>query len=154
MKTDNFLFVTVGSTDFNELVKNVDDLYPLLNMEGIIQIGHGYYEPKNFNFFRFSESLIPYYKKASLIISHGGLATTIEILKFAVPLVSVSNNDRYDKHQEDILYEMEKQGYLIWCRNLEKLKGSIEMAMNKKFKKYLNPECQIHKIIDQFLVDL
>jgi len=151
MNKKKFLFVTVGSTDFNNLVKKVDDIIPFLNMDGIIQIGHGIYEPKNLPFFRFSQSLIPFYHKANLIISHGGLATTIEILKLGIPLVSVSNNDRYDNHQEDLLNEMENEGYLVWCRYLKKLKEAIEIGMNKKFKKYITPECRIHKVIDQFL---
>ncbi len=147
------LFITVGTTDFDKLVKAVDFFLPSLNMKGIIQIGHGRYVPVNLPFFRFAPSLATYYKKASLIISHGGLATTMEILRLGLPLVSVSNHDRYDNHQDDLLAEMENEGYLIWCRSLAKLKEAIEVAMIKKFKKYIRPECNIHKIIGKFLIN-
>lgn len=151
MNKKKFLFITVGTTDFDNLVKTADFFMPTLNIDGIMQIGHGSYLPVNLPFFRFAPSLVPYYKKATLIVAHGGLATTMEILKFGLPLVSVSNHDRYDNHQDDLLKEMENEGYLIWCRSLDELKESIGNAMIKKFKKYKPPKCNIARIIDEFL---
>ena len=41
------IFVTVGSTDFDALTEAVDDLVPALQLQGVMQIGHGRYIPVN-----------------------------------------------------------------------------------------------------------
>ncbi len=55
-----FLFVTVGSTDFDALVRKADELVPRMSIqEGIMQIGSGQYLPANMPHFRFAPSLAP-----------------------------------------------------------------------------------------------
>lgn len=147
-----YLFVSVGSTDFDALIQAIDALVPSLsNWDGIMQVGHGRYIPGNMPYFRFASSLDPYYGRASLVVAHGGLATTMEVLKRGLPLVSVSNPDRYDNHQEDLLATMAEEGYLVWCRQLDGLKQAIEMAQATPLQRYRQPECTIHLVINEFL---
>lgn len=146
-----YLFVTVGSTDFDPLVKAVDALIPSLNIHGMMQIGHGRYQPSHLPYFRFAPSLDAYYEQASVVIAHGGLATTIEVLRRGLPLISVSNPDRYDNHQEDLLAIMRDEGYLIWCRQLDVLKQAIDVAQTTPLRRYQPPECKIHLVINEFL---
>jgi UDP-N-acetylglucosamine transferase subunit ALG13 len=145
-----FIFVTVGSTDFDALIEAVDTLAPSLQARGVMQIGHGQYTPVNMPCFRFAPSLDPYYEQASLVIAHGGLATTMEVLKRGLPLVSVSNPDRYDDHQQDLLSIMAEEGYLVWCRQLQALRQAIETAQRTPLRPYQPPECSIHVVIDDF----
>jgi beta-1,4-N-acetylglucosaminyltransferase len=145
------IFVTVGSTDFDTLVQTVDHLAPTLPSKGIMQIGHGRYVPSNWPHFRFADSLAPYYDRASLVIAHGGLATTMEVLARGLPLVSVSNPDRYDHHQDDLLSAMEEEGYLVWCRQLSELKQAIAAAQQGPLKLYERGACKIHLHIHEFL---
>ena len=146
-----FIFVTVGSTDFDALIRVVDNLVPSLQAQGVMQIGHGQYVPVNMPYFRFASSLNPYYEQASLVIAHGGLGTTMEVLERGLPLVSVSNPDRYDDHQQDLLSTMAEEGYLIWCRRLDELKQAIETARTTSLRPYQAPECEIHLVINEFL---
>ncbi len=146
-----FLFVTVGSTDFDALIQTIDRLMPSLGLEGIAQIGRGQYLPLNMPYFRFAPALTPYYERASLVIAHGGLGITMEVLRRGLPLVSVSNPDRYDDHQTDLLSTMAAQGHLIWCRQLDELKQAIETAQTASLWPYQPPECQIHLVIHDFL---
>jgi UDP-N-acetylglucosamine:LPS N-acetylglucosamine transferase len=95
--------------------------------------------------------LAPYYDNASLVIAHGGLATTMEVLARGLPLVSVSNPDRYDHHQDDLLSAMEKEGYLVWCKHLSELKQAIAAARQGCLKTYQRGECKIHLHIHKFL---
>jgi UDP-N-acetylglucosamine transferase subunit ALG13 len=147
------VFVTVGSTDFDALVQTVDALVPSLQADGVMQIGHGRYLPANWPHFRFAPTLDPYYEKATLVIAHGGLGTTIEVLTRGLPLVSVSNPDRYDNHQEDLLEAMAQEGYLVWCRQLEELEQAIETAQTTPLQRYEPSECEIHLVISDFLSD-
>jgi UDP-N-acetylglucosamine transferase subunit ALG13 len=154
LRKQDYIFVTVGSTDFDPLIQAVDCLAPKLKSQGVMQIGHGQYEPVNWPYIRFASSLDPYYKQATLAVTHGGLATTMEILKYGVPLVSVSNPDRYDNHQDDLLSTMASEGYLIWCRQLDQLERAIEKARNTALKRYQPPKCEIHLVINEFLKNL
>ncbi|MCB0210833.1 MAG: hypothetical protein KDJ52_15955 [Anaerolineae bacterium] len=152
MFNDSFTFITVGSTDFDALIKAVDDLAPALNIrQGAMQIGHGHYLPQHLTYFRFAPTLEPYYERAALVIAHGGLGITMEVLQRGIPLVSVSNLDRYDNHQDDLLQAMEDEGYLVWCRRLEDLESAIKTARSTTLRPYVQPECQIHEVINSFL---
>jgi len=146
-----YIFVTVGSTDFDALTQAVDTLIPSLGAQGIMQIGHGQYIPVNLPYFRFAPCLDPYYEQASLVIAHGGLAITMEVLKRGLPLVGVSNSDRYDGHQQDLLAAMAEGGYLVWCRQLDELKQAIEAAQTTSLRRYEPPKCEIHLVINEFL---
>lgn len=145
------VFVTAGTTDFDALIQAVDALVPCLDIQGVMQIGHGRYIPVHMPYFRFAPSLATYYEKASLVIAHGGLATTMEVLRRGLPLVSVSNPDRYDNHQEDLISAMAEKGYLVWCRSLHELKRAIETVQTKPLRRYQAPESEIHVVINEFL---
>ena len=151
MTKDPYIFVTVGSTDFDALIQAVDDLIPCLQIRGIMQIGHGRYVPTNLPYFHFAPSLEPYYEQASLVVAHAGLGTTMEVLRRRLPLVSVSNPDRYDNHQEELLSAMAEEGYLIECRQLDELERAIEMAQITPLRHCQPPECHIHRAIEGFL---
>ena len=151
MTQEPHIFVTVGSTDFDLLVRAVDELAPSLPGSGIMQIGHGEYKPKHWPHFRFAPSLVPYYEQATLVIAHGGLATTMEVLNHGLPLVGVSNHDRSDNHQDDLLTAMENEGYLVWCRDLDKLDQAIHTALTVPRKPYQLDECTIHLRIHEYL---
>ena len=151
MSITSNVFVTVGSTDFDALVQVVDQLAPLLGLQGTMQIGWGQYVPANAPYFRFAPELDSYYERASLVIAHGGLATTMEVLRRGIPLVSVSNADRYDNHQDDLLATLAEEGYLVWCRRLDELRESIELAGRLTTPRYTPPDCTIHLVIHEFL---
>jgi UDP-N-acetylglucosamine transferase subunit ALG13 len=126
-----------------------------MHAQGIMQIGHGQYIPANLPHFRFAPSLDPYYEQAGLVVAHGGLATTMEVLRHRLPLVSVSNPDRFDNHQDDLLSAMAQEGYLIWCQDLNQLGRAMDTALkaaqNRSLKPYEPSECRIHTVIHDYL---
>jgi UDP-N-acetylglucosamine transferase subunit ALG13 len=75
----------------------------------------------------------------------------MEVLSRGKPLISVSNPDRYDQHQQDLLKTLSDQNYLIWCRDLEGLAEAIQQAKHMSFKRYVKPTCTIHTQIQTFL---
>ena len=100
------IFVTVGTTDFDDLVRALDERAGELDDELVIQYGHGKYVPRNCEAFRFASSLDPYYEKADIVVSHGGLCTVMEACRKGLKLVGMANPDRFDDHQADILAYM------------------------------------------------
>lgn len=146
------IFVTVGTTDFDALVERVDQLAPGLDRPVAMQIGTGHYQPLNAReFFRFAPSLEPYFERAALVISHGGLGTLVEVLRRGLRLVGVSNPERYDRHQDDLLSYLEEQGHLLWCRDLAHLDSDLRRAERMLFRPYPDPPCEIHEVINAFL---
>lgn len=147
------IFVAVGTTAFNALVKAMDELSQNLSEEVVIQIGRGSVEPQHCEYFRFAPSLTPYYERASVVISHGGVGITTEVLQHGRPLVAVEDVTQPERHQREILDALAQEGYLIWCEELQKLPEAIEQAKTQ-LKPYVKPECQIHTIVAEFLDNL
>ena len=146
------ILVTVGSTDFDGLVRAMDDLAPELRDEVVMQIGAGAYEPCHASaWFRYAPSLEGYYDRADVVVSHGGLGTVMEALRKGKKLVAASNPDRYDTHQDDILGTLAEAGYLIWCRDLGRLRQDLESVRVAALQPYSEPECRIHLAIHEFL---
>jgi UDP-N-acetylglucosamine transferase subunit ALG13 len=141
------IFVTVGTTENEKLVRYMDDFASTMNESVIIQIGRGKYKPQNCEYFDIKSSLNTYYKGASVVVGSGGVGTTFELLHQGKRFVAVSNTDIPDNHQEQILEKLSEQGYLIWCKNLENLERDIKHAKSYKFKQYVQPDCWIEQVI-------
>ncbi|GAG00358.1 unnamed protein product [marine sediment metagenome] len=148
------ILVAVGTTDFDALLQTMDELSTSLPEKMIMQIGRGQYTPKHCEYFRFAPSLSPYYERASLVVSHGGLGIVTEVLTRGRPLVAVEDPDQPDRHQREILSIWEQEGHLIWCKDLKTLPESIAQARLRHFRPYVPPECQIHEIVAEFLSSL
>lgn len=148
------IFVTVGTTDFDLLIEAMDRLAPDLEDEVVAQIGRGRYEPQHIRWFRLAPSLEPYYRDADIVVSHGGLGTVIEVASIGKPLVALSNPDRYDRHQDDLLRYMEQEGHLLWCRDLSNLEEDLRRARAMTFRTYQVGETRIHLVIRDYLAKL
>lgn len=144
------IFVTVGTTEFDALVLAADQL-AAAGHEVVVQIGHGLAEPVHAEWFRFAPSLDACYDAADVVVTHGGLGTVTEVLQQRLPLVGVSNPDRYDRHQDQILQAMETAGHLVWCRDLADLPQAIEQARQRQFAPYQPPASRIGVVIREFL---
>jgi len=145
------IFVTVGTTKFDELIKEMDKIAPALKEKVVIQIGRSAYKPKNCEYFDFKTDLSRYFKDADIIISHGGAGTTFEVLGLNKKLISIENTNVLDSHQWDLLSQLAKDKHLIWCKNISKIKEYIKLAKKFKYKKYVPPKCTIDKEIVEFL---
>jgi UDP-N-acetylglucosamine transferase subunit ALG13 len=148
------IIVAVGTTDFDALLQTMDELSLSLPEKTIMQIGWGKYIPKHCEYFRFVPSLDPYYERASLVVSHGGLGIVTEVMTHGVSLVAVEDPDQPDRHQRQILGVWEQEGHLIWCKDLKELPQAINLARTRMFTPYVPPETQIHTIIARFLHSL
>lgn len=145
------IFVTVGTTDFDPLIEAMDRIAETIEEPVTAQTGRGVYTATNLKQFSFAESLEPYLREARIVVSHGGLATIIEVLKLGRPLVAISNPDRYDRHQDDILRAFSARDYLLWCLDLKLLAPALEEAGRRRFSSYETPSCEIAKVVRGYL---
>jgi beta-1,4-N-acetylglucosaminyltransferase len=148
------IFVTVGTTEFDTLVAAADQLAAVIEDEVVIQIGRGSIEPRQARYFRFAPSLDPYYAAADLVITHGGLGTLTEVLQRGLRTVGVSNPDRFDRHQDQILQALEEAGHIVWCRELADLQAAVTLARTGSFVPYVPPPSNIHRVVTAFLHDV
>ncbi|CAH9087471.1 unnamed protein product [Cuscuta epithymum] len=125
------VFVTVGTTCFDALVKAVDspqarnELFKKGFTDIIIQIGRGNYVPSKramengsptLEYFTFSSSIAEYLKSASLVISHAGSGSIFETLRLGKPLIVVVNEDLMDNHQSELAEELAERKHLFCAR--------------------------------------
>ncbi|XP_065076970.1 UDP-N-acetylglucosamine transferase subunit ALG13 homolog [Ochlerotatus camptorhynchus] len=132
MKKPTFerVFVTVGSTQFEELIDSVIDSSVVNELRRmgcrklILQIGRGK-DPKivkeifgndiDVTFFDLKTSIAEDIKQADLVISHAGAGSCIEVLGAEKPLVVVVNERLMDNHQTELADQLSKEGYLMYC---------------------------------------
>jgi beta-1,4-N-acetylglucosaminyltransferase len=145
------IFVTVGTTAFDSLIKSVDDISNQIKQEIICQIANGKYIPKNCEYFRFKSSIEKELRNADLVICHGGAGTLFKLMTLNKKVISIPNLERDDKHQTDLIDKLSKENYIIACYELSELKSKILDSGKVCLKKYENPECRIAEEIIKFI---
>ncbi|XP_065884909.1 UDP-N-acetylglucosamine transferase subunit ALG13-like [Dysidea avara] len=120
------IFVTVGTTRFDELVKAVasEQFIKLAISKGynkmVVQAGKSTFIPEVVNNTQFHTEVYQYkdtlkhdMQEASLIISHGGAGTTLEALTLDKPLIVVINDQLAGNHQTELAYQLQQDQHLI-----------------------------------------
>jgi len=144
------ILVVVGSGEFDELVRQVDDLRrPEHTIT--LQIGLGVYEPRHHPWFRFTDDLSPFYAEADLVISHGGMGTILECLQAGKQLIAVPNLHRKDRHQIEIVRELARQSHLLYCPQAAEIGTYVDRARTFPFQPYARPRCEIAQAIHEFV---
>ena len=122
------VFVTVGTTQFQELVAMA--LSPSVKRELVdqgfrglvVQYGSGQAvvaEDANalpgleVEQFALKPSILPYFAKSSLVISHGGSGSILEALRAGKPLIVVINRSLMDDHQTELAEKLAEENYLV-----------------------------------------
>ena len=135
------IFVTVGSTKVDELIKQMDSLAKTSFGGVLCQIGNSDYVPKHCEYFRFAEDLTPYIDQARVIVSHTGAGTIFECLTKEKVLITVPNPNHVDNH--DLAIKMAKENYSIHCEDMSLLKMCILAALLSTVKEEI--KCQLKK---------
>jgi beta-1,4-N-acetylglucosaminyltransferase len=131
MKEDRKVFVTVGSTLFDALVKAVTthECLQVLQSHGysslVIQLGKGTFLPPKgtgeeenvkVEYLTSAPDLVDQIGTAGLVISHAGSGSIFETLRARKPLVVVVNNLLMDNHQSELAEELSERKYLFCAR--------------------------------------
>jgi len=73
------IFVTVGTTQYDSLIKAIDAHLSRDEFDISIQLADGEYVSKNHTFFRYTDNIEQYFKDADLIITHAGAGTDFQL---------------------------------------------------------------------------
>uniref|UniRef100_A0A669PL39 UDP-N-acetylglucosamine transferase subunit ALG13 n=1 Tax=Phasianus colchicus TaxID=9054 RepID=A0A669PL39_PHACC len=121
------VFVTVGTTSFDELIAAVSSpaAEQVLRSRGcrqlVLQIGRGALQPPLSaaafvrEVFRFKESLAEDLRSADLVISHAGAGSCLETLEEGKPLLVVINEKLMNNHQLELARQLHKDGHVLYC---------------------------------------
>ena len=158
------IFVTVGTHErgFDRLVKAVDDLIGSgkIKEKVTIQTGYTEYIPKNCDSFKFTDydNIVELCKKASIIISHGGVGSIITPLELGRPVIVVPRLKRFNEHTNDhqlqIVKELERQGKIIPVYDIKNLENALEEARKVGNKKYNKQRSKILDIVSNYLLKI
>lgn len=132
------IFVTVSGTQFERLIKKMDEIAKNLKEEVIMQIGRTIYEPKNTKWFRFESSkrIEELYKKSRFIITHGGAGSIIKSLSYGKAPIVVPRYKKFGEHindhQLDLTKFLDKKGYITAVYEIEDLRSKIKIKNEQK----------------------
>ncbi|PMJ38246.1 hypothetical protein BCU24_21110 [Vibrio cyclitrophicus] len=123
------IFVTVGTTPFNSLVKFVDGISNQ-KYDIKMQISNGTYKPENHSFFSFDKDIDKYYHDADVILTHAGAGSIYKLLEMNKKIIVFPNTDRQDLHQFDIARYVYINNYGL----LGSLHKSLDLQIIKSYK--------------------
>ncbi|KAK6185057.1 hypothetical protein SNE40_007378 [Patella caerulea] len=122
------VFVTVGTTQFDDLIQTIcstsvtEELNKLGYTDLILQIGNGK-DPErvdeqnlNIKFYRFKNSIEEDISNASLVISHAGAGSILDVLGAGKPLLVAINENLMDNHQIEVAQRFSNEGFLYYCK--------------------------------------
>ncbi|CDH52473.1 glycosyltransferase family 1 protein [Lichtheimia corymbifera JMRC:FSU:9682] len=149
------VFVTVGSTGFDELVDVVTTgsflsaLKSLGYSSAVIQYGsseHVY--TRNVNQllnggiktegYAYKPSIEDDMKRASLIISHAGSGSMLQALRLHKRLIVVSNTSLMDNHQVELAQAMQQKNYCC-CSAPNELVDAVRDASTREMEPFPSP---------------
>lgn len=146
--------MTVGSTKFDALIQELDDLTFLKTLKEIgykgihFQIGQGSYTPNvqysnidgfDVQVYKYTNDWDAEVSHCGLVLGHAGAGTILDSLEKGKPIVVVANTALMSNHQMEISNRMTEMGYTLSCP-LPELKSQIQelcisMAGLKSFPK-------------------
>jgi len=128
------IFVTVGTTAFDELIEFVDTNSYFDEHEVVLQYGPGKYIPKNRKAFSFVKNIEAIYRWSDFVISHGGAGSLYKLLELSLPICAIPNLERCDDHQLDICRHLSSMGHILLAEDLKKACDFIQLFIDGKIE--------------------
>ena len=154
------IFVTVGSQlTFDRLLKTIDKEIEIGNIKDkvIVQGGKTKYKSKYMTIIKYLDldEFDRYIKDADLIISHGGVGSITDALKYNKTVIATPRLKKYKEalndHQIQIIENFGIEGYIIPLLDLTELNLAIEKVKTFKPKKYKSNTNKMVKLIEDFI---
>ena len=119
---------------FDRALKEVDNLIAMhvINEPVMMQTGYSNYLPKNAKWFKFTnyENMLKLMKKASYVITHGGIGSVLLSLRMNKKTIVVPRLKKFGEHTNDhqleIVKELDKQNKIIPVYDITQLSNVIE----------------------------
>lgn len=155
------ILVTLGTQDksfkrlLNAVQKCIDD--KVINEEVIVQTGCTKYNSKDMKIFDLmsQEQLDKYRKQARIIITHAGVGSILDSLRFDKKIIAAARLKKYHEHTNDhqlqILNNFANDGYIIKLENFDDLSSILNNIDSFNPKKYDGNNEKIKNMIIEFI---
>lgn len=141
------MFVTVGTTEFDELIASVSEDCTLeaLKRKGYtsmsVQMGNGTFILKpsdimEISSYKFKSDIGPDMRNSDLVISHGGAGSIMQALDYGKSLLVVVNEKLMNNHQYELAEKLCKEKYLYYttCKNLSNFIENSDFSLLNSIK--------------------
>ena len=155
------IFVVLGTHElpFKRLLKEIDKQIQAGTIEDevIVQVGHTSYKSTNMNMFTFTsyEEMEQLYKKADLIITHGGTGSITTGVKFGKKMIAAPRLIKYgehnDNHQLEIVNQFKQAGHILAWNDGQNLKEMLEESKSFVPVPFISGKKEILSIIRDFI---
>ena len=159
------ILVTVGTQDksFKRLIEAIDHQFEagLIQEEVIVQSGYTQYASPRMTIIPYfsQDDLDQYRQEASLVITHGGVGSILDALRYHKKVIGVARLKQYKEHindhQVEILEKFAKEGHLLYASDLAMIPSLIKEARDFTPTPYpFNNKLlldHVKKVIDSFI---
>ncbi len=157
------ILVTLGTQDkqFTRLLKAIDNAIDkgIIKDKVIVQAGSTKYSSDNMEIFdlisssKFSEMI----KSCDLLITHGGVGSILEGLKYNKKVIAAARLKKYDEHENDhqkqVIREFVKERYILELKNFNKIEDVLKDVKKFKPKEYKSHTKEFIKTLDDYILD-
>ena len=155
------IFVTVGTQDvaFDRLLKSVQKLVNsgIIKDEVVMQSGCSKFTSKKIKVVNYMEpdQFKATLRQASVVITHGGVGTILDALKYNKIIIAVPRLSKYKEHTNDhqlqIINKFSSMGYIIPCKDINKLEMALEETKIFRPKKYKSNTLNFVNLIEEYI---
>ncbi len=132
------IFLTVGTTNFDKLVRFCDNNFPTCSYKFVFQIGNGKYLPSNHHYFRFTDKIDFYFQNADIIVTHAGAGTVYKLLEAGEKIIIVPNLHLKDNHQLELAEFVHDNAYAPVVFDFATLPSVVECYDQGNYEPYGN----------------
>ena len=142
------IFITVGTTPFDELIQACDEKLDPQKYAVKAQISDtAKYIPKSFESFAYDPDIQVHYEWADVIISHAGAGTFYQLMEMGKKVIFVPNQTLKDSHQNDICTYALKHNYAFVLNDVTALEMFLAKIQDHHFIPYEKDTDEISQTI-------
>ena len=155
------IFVILGTQDksFERMLKEIDNLIKdgIIKEKVIVQAGSTIYETDTMQILDYvsMEEFQKYIKKADIVITHGGVGSILDALKYNKKVIAIPRLSKYNEHENNhqiqIVEKFDDLGYIMDCGNLKRLGNKIMEIDKFTPKKYSSNNEKFIKKLEEYI---
>ena len=147
------IFITVGTTPFDDLIKACDTRLDLSRYTIKAQISnHAKYTPSSFDSFAYDKNIMEHYDWADIIIAHAGAGTFYQLMEMKKKVLLIPNENLKDSHQNDICNFAQKNNYAYVLHDIKNLESILEKIEQHEFTNYEKDKNKISQSIYNIII--
>lgn len=155
------ILVLLG-TQNNSFVRLLQEVEKNINSgnitdEVVVQAGYTKYNSNKMKIHNLisSQEMEQLVDEANLVISHGGVGSTLQCVKKGKVVIGVPRQKKYNEHvndhQKQLIETFASQGYIIGIKEVADLEKALKQAKEFRPKKYISNTENMIRLIEKYI---